>query len=339
MPPKVLIAYNTAPLPDHRVKTLASWRKLVSAVDVVYAFDAAYRRTIVDRIASRLKLDRDSCAFNRRILEAQKQNRYDLVFVVKGVNVRPRTILDLKCRGAKVVSWSNDDMWGWHNRSLWFTWAARHYDLVVTQKSYNCNLDELPSLGATVFFQDKAYDPAMHYPIEDLASIRHRHDVVFVGTYEEERYRSLRALAEAGITVNVYGWARTMPTDCHPNLVFHDQHLYGEDYAGVFTGSRICLNFLRKISRDLQTSRSIEIPACRGFMLAERTDEHCRLFEEGVEAEFFGSDDELIRKTRYYLDHEEERRAVAEAGYQRCLHDDYSFDNRMREILEAVGVG
>ena len=42
-------------------------------------------------------------------------------------------------------------MYGWHNRSLWYTLGLKQYDLVVTQKSYNCNQDELPSLGAKTF--------------------------------------------------------------------------------------------------------------------------------------------------------------------------------------------
>ena len=83
----------------------------------------------------------------------------------------------------------------------------------------------------------------------------------------------------------------------------------------------------------------MEIPAGGGFMLAERTDEHLRLFEEGREAAYFSSHNELVDKIRYYLANESERARIARAGYERCIRDGYSFDNRIREIVERLFPG
>ena len=71
-------------------------------------------------------------------------------------------------------------------------------------------------------------------------------------------------------------------------------------------------------------------------MLAERTDEHMQLFEEGKEAEFFSSKEELLQKVQYYLQHDTERLAIAKAGYDRCFKDNYTFENRMQGILNNL---
>ena len=58
--------------------------------------------------------------------------------------------------------------------------------------------------------------------------------------------------------------------------------------------------FLRKVNRDKITTRSIEIPACRGFMLAERTKAHENLFQENIEADLFSNNNELYEKIKYF---------------------------------------
>ncbi len=124
-----------------------------------------------------------------------------------------------------------------------------------------------------------------------------------------------------------------------PGLRVEGRPLWDDDYARALSAFRINLGFLRRVNRDLQTTRSIEIPACGGFLLAERTAEHRRLFREDVEAVFFSDDRELLEKCRHYLAHEDERARIAEAGRRRCIDDAYSYEARLTFILRhALGL-
>ncbi len=76
-----------------------------------------------------------------------------------------------------------------------------------------------------------------------------------------------------------------------------------------------------------------DIPACGGFMLAER---YLELFEEGKEAGFFSTKGKLLEKVRYYLNHSEKRKQIAQAGRERCLRSGYSNQERMKEMLEII---
>jgi spore maturation protein CgeB len=71
-------------------------------------------------------------------------------------------------------------------------------------------------------------------------------------------------------------------------------------------------------------------------MLAERTSEHLGLFTEGVEAEFFSSKEELLKKCCYYLSHSEERERIAESGRQRCLRSGYSYERQVEAVLDRL---
>jgi spore maturation protein CgeB len=71
-------------------------------------------------------------------------------------------------------------------------------------------------------------------------------------------------------------------------------------------------------------------------MLAERTEEHLSYFEEGKEAEFFDSEEELLDKIKYYLNHERERESIARAGRERCLRSDYSNKRLIQKSFEII---
>jgi spore maturation protein CgeB len=291
------------------------------------------------RVAHRIKRHPDLYFANSRLLRVARRRRFDLVWIDKGLAIRPRTLDRLRALlpHARLVAYSPDDMSNPGNQSRRYLDSVGRYDVHVTTKSYN--VPELEALGARhVIFVDNAYDPAIHRPMELSEAERRRFaaDVGFVGTFELDRAEWAHRLAEAGIPVTVRGpgWSRFKKT--HPLLRVHDEYLNAEDYPRAVSATRINLAFLCKANRDRQTQRSAEIPACRAFMLAERTDEHARLYREGQEAEFFGSFDELVAKCRHYLAHEDERRNIAIAGYRRCVLGGYSNAARLARVLEQV---
>ena len=188
-------------------------------------------------------------------------------------------------------------------------------------------------------FVGNAYDPNTHRPMKISEEERKRFGgtVGFIGDYEIERAQSIIFLVQHGISVRIWGpnWGRKCRFR-HPNMKIEGKPIWGVDYTRAICSFDVNLVFLRKINRDFQTQRSIEIPACEGFMIAERTEEHLNLFEEGKEAVFFDSDEELLDMVRYYMTHATERMRIAVAGRERCLKSGYSNHDRIKEMLATV---
>jgi hypothetical protein len=306
----------------------------VTGVDQVPSDLARRQRAIGWRVRRRLFGDRDDSRLNARLLAVPPSPAPDVVWVDKGLTIEPATLLALRARWPRAifVNYSGDDMFNPHNQTPAWRACVPLYDLFATTKSFN--VPELLAAGARdVLFADKGFSPAIHNPHEVTPELFERlgGDVGFVGWPEGARERSMRYLASHGVPVRVWGpWPRWK---ARPNLRVESRPLWDHDYACALSAFRINLGFLRRVNRDRQTTRSIEIPACGGFLLAERTDEHQRLFREDVEAVFFSDDRELLEKCRYYLAHEDERARIALAGRRRCVEGGYAYDQRLDFIL------
>lgn len=282
---------------------------------------------------------KDFAKINAKIIKCLEYQRFEMLWIDKGMTVEEATLLRVRAQqpDCRIIGYSPDDMATRHNQSKQFLQCLRHYDIYFTTKSYG--VEELKKLGCNrVEFIGNAFDPSLHKPLI-LSEVERKHlggKVGFIGGWEHERASSIYSIVMAKIPVRVWGqgWERCRLR--HPNMVLEKKPLWADNYAKALCSFDINLCFLRKMNRDLQTTRSIEIPACGAFMLAERTDEHLALFKEGTEAEFFSSDVELLEKIKYFLTHSEERKLIAAAGRERCIKSGYSNHDRMRQMLNII---
>jgi spore maturation protein CgeB len=265
----------------------------------------------------------------------------DFVWIDKGITIWRRTLRSLRRNNPRVriIGYSPDNMAERPFNSAYFLRSLPEYDAFITTKSYG--VAELGALGSprTVFCEN-AFDPVTHHPFHELPERASSPmiDVGFVGTYERDRADAILEACSQGVTVDVFGngWDALRPP-IPRNLRLHPS-VNGPIYASTLSRCRIALCFLRRLSRDLQTTRSVEIPACGAFMLAERTEEHLGLFTEGEEAAYFSSTREMIAKIRFYLADDHARARVARAGYMKTRVGRYSYAWRLFEALRAAGL-
>ncbi len=291
------------------------------------------------RILRKLLIYPDLNHVNARVAKAMENQAFDVLWLDKALCVWPETLKFVRKNfpTCLIAGYACDDMKARHNQSRNFLRGLSYYDAFFTTKSFGVR--ELTAMGCPrVFFSPNGYDPNFHRPLSLSLQEKARLGglVGFIGTWESQREQSIRKLAQAGLPVRVWGNNWPQLQNCPPPLKIEYAPVEAEDYLRAISSFDINLGFLRKINRDQQTNRSLEIPACGGFFLAERTEEHLALFKEGKEAEFFSSDAELIQKAIYYRDHTDERIKISKAGRLRCLTSGYSYPERLRTALAEL---
>lgn len=303
---------------------------------------------------------------NEAVLKASMEHKPLLVWAEKQEYLRADTLKQLKARGAVVVHYNPDPYFavGWKQTGL-ADECLRIYDAMIVTKRYE--LEEYKrKAGGQIIYATLGYDLKIHVPPASPKQMP-RDKVVFVGGWEPRRERLLRASLDLTPDVAVwgYGWRIAQRSRLDPlralrlgrlnpgrALYFGAEatalraalregegvngEIYEERYAAAIAGSKVALGFLRKIYPDQHTTRTFEIPAVGGFMLADRSEEHRELFEEGKEAEYFTSDEEYRDKLGFYLGNESARIRIAAAGHQRCITSGYSYDDRIRTVLTEL---
>ncbi len=293
---------------------------------------------------------------NRAALAAANDVRPDLVWAEKQEYLRPETIDALGRLGARRVHFTPDPYFylDWRRTPLMEA-AIGRFDLLVYCKAYE--RADYEALGVPLVYTPLGYCDETHRP---LASDDPRWPcaVGFVGGWEPRREALMRALCEAVDDVKIRGgywdflrdgrWSPRRqailgrlagPEPFHiardPRLAgaWQGGEVYDDDYARALTGARIGVGFLRRICPDQHTTRSFEIPACGSLLLADRTPDHQGAFEEGREAEFFSSEEELVDKARFYAANETARARIAAGGRARCVSAGYAYIERLRPIL------
>lgn len=148
-------------------------------------------------------------------------------------------------------------------------------------------------------------------------------DALFFGSYglgREERQKALQSLLDASISL-VCGGSEGR------------DHYTTEQYAEGYKRAKIALSFSRAHGMNVVNARPFEAMSCGAMLMEQESPELAKLYTPGVDYVEWKDEVDLVEKTKYYLEHEEERKAIAEAGWKRTL-ELYSAKSFWEEALK-----
>lgn len=285
---------------------------------------------------------------NRDFLAQVLKQKPDVIFVYRGTHLKEATLRSIRrsLPDCKLIGYNNDDPFSPKQpRYLWrhFMACVPIYDLMLAYR--HANLGDFRSAGAKqVDLMRSWYVPDRSYPIELAEADKKLYecDVVFIGHYEsDQRLEYLEAIVKKGYSLRLFGPAKywQKPLE-HSSVLKHlapTRMVWGEDYNKALCGAKIALCFFSKLNRDTYTRRCFEIPATQTLMLSEYSDDLATLYEKGVEADFFSSQEEFLERIDFYINNNDVRARVAERGYSKVSSAGYDIDTRISNMLKTAG--
>ena len=249
----------------------------------------------------------------------------DLLFGQMQAGWIPGRVLDeiRKRYGTLVVNVSMDDRHQYFGTREAGEWGGTyglipHVDLVLTAAP-EC-VDWYLKEGCPALFFPEASDDSIFHPMPELPKI---HEVSFIGARYGIRDRVVKALRKAGIRVTAYGsgWeGGRLPNENVPRLFAQSKIVLGVGTIGHSS------DFYTLKIRDFDATMS---GSC--YLTHPNADLNS-LFEVGRELLTYASTQECVDKARHYLEHADEREAIAAAGRNRALRD-HTWLNRFSHLL------
>lgn len=126
-------------------------------------------------------------------------------------------------------------------------------------------------------------------------------------------------------------------TPALPNTINRGTAGNRKESSFIFRCSKINLNITLRSIRTGIPLRAFEIMGSGGFLLTNYQEDFLEYFEPGIDFAYYDSYDDLLKKTEYYLTHEEERKGVAQNGYEK-VKKYHTYRNRFDTMLKVMNI-
>ena len=263
--------------------------------------------------------------------------------IYKGESFDIETIRQMRQRGIYTVLWHPDP-----DIPDWVVDFARGHDLFLTMASGM--VEEYRKRGVPcVRWLTEGLEPSAYKfdTITEEERRKYTSDVVLIGNisnthHYRHRARILQCLLAEGFNVKWWGThIARKPRNLllllsRVNSAWGGSNVWNESYAKVIACTKIF------VARDVRpwvdksmSNRLYYATGLGGFYLTEYTKGIEELYDIGREIEVFCCENELVKKVRYYLEHDDERKAIAAAGQKKTL-ENYTYQHSFIRMFEMI---
>lgn len=207
------------------------------------------------------------------------------------------------------------------------------YDLVLS--SLPSFVDYFKDLGLRAELQRLAFEPRV---LRRLNGVKKSIPVSFVGSVSRDHTSRSELLEYLCQLPELEVWGRLAGDPGNGSAIRrrHKGAAWGVTMYQVLAASKITINHHIDIAGSHANNlRLYEATGVGTMLLTDWKEDLHEIFEPGKEVVTYRSPEECLELVRYYLEHDDEREAIARAGQARTLSE-HTFENRMKELMSIV---
>ncbi|WP_339171884.1 glycosyltransferase [Anoxybacillus sp. FSL W8-1294] len=281
---------------------------------------------------------------NKNLLKTIYQEKPDVFFYIPyKENIRREVLQEIKnIKEITSVCWFSDDHWRFEtfSKELCF-----YFDYCITTDRES--IEKYHQIGyKNVILSQWACNVHTYRKL----NLPKKYDVSFVGQPHGTRREIINILRKNGISVACfgYGWDNSLLKRAWNAfakriglefLTFKMGRVTQEEMIRIFNQSKINLNLSNSSDKGFPRQikgRNFEVPGCGSFLLTEKVSHLEDYYELDKEVVTYSNIDEMIKKIRYYLTHDQEREAIAQKGYEKTIRF-HKYEDRFRDIFQKIG--
>lgn len=267
---------------------------------------------------------------DKLLVKQIKNYNPDIVYITFANYLDAETIMLMREASPKAFFIGSDgDLWPEHHKHR--VEAAKELDLVISTYEGEA-LHAYRDANVRCAFMPNCCDPDIEYRYEVPA--KWKSEILFTG---QTRYTHKRYPTE-DLRYNLLSRLAGMQ-NCALYGCFGRPKVEGIDYLYAISGAHIGLsiNAVNDV-RLCHSSRLIHYLACGTCVLAKRVPDLGLLFRDGVHLRCFDTAEEFFDLANWYLNHEDERIKIANAGMQHT-HAEFNCEKIAKYILDLIETG
>lgn len=294
------------------------------------------QRSIFNKILFRLGYRKIYQTINKELREQIAQINPDILFVFKGMEIFPETLVWTKNREIKLVNYNPDNPFIFSGR------GSGNKNITASISLYNIHLTYNQEVKKRIETEFNIPTGILPFGFEISNELYNEccqeQEIIkacFIGNPDGFRAKFILQIAEGGINLDVYGhsWSKYIQ---HPNINIFEP-VYGIEFWKTLRKYRVQLNLMRPHNPESHNMRSFEIPGVGGIQLAPDTPDHKTYFEPGKEFFLYANIDECASQIKKLLALKaNEAMEIRGFARMRSINSGYSYKDRTIQALEKI---